>query len=53
MLEKLFHLLSGYVEFRVKGDGARFFTIAAKRGIGFWGFRREGGEAVARAKPRT
>lgn len=53
MLEEFFHLLSGYVEFQVKGDGARFFTIAAKRGIGFWGFRRKGGAAVARAKPRT
>ncbi len=53
MLEEFFHLLSGYVEFQVKGDGARFFTISSKMGIGFWGFRREQGAAVARAKPHT
>lgn len=52
MLEKGYHLLSGYVEFQVEGDGARFFTIAAKRGIDFWGFRRTDGKAAARVKPR-
>lgn len=52
MLEKGYHLLTGYVEFRVEGDGGRFFTIAAKRGMDFWGFRREGGKALARTKPR-
>lgn len=51
VLEGIFHLLSGYVEFQVRGDGARFFSIAAKRGFGFWGFRRVDGKAVARVKP--
>lgn len=53
MLEKIFHLLSGYVEFEVYGDGSRLFTLAAKRGYPLWGFGRRQGRAVARAKPRT
>lgn len=53
MLERIYHWLSGYVEFRVDGDGARLFTMAAKRGLGLWGFRRRDGMAVARAKPRA
>lgn len=52
MLEQIFHLLSGYVEFEVYGDGSRLFTVAAKRGFGLWGFRRRQGRAVARVKPR-
>lgn len=52
MLERIYHWLSGYVEFRVRGDGARLLTMAAKRGLGLWGFRREGGETAARMKPR-
>lgn len=51
MLEQFFHLLSGYVEFQVRGDGSRFFTIAAKRGFSFWGFRRQNGVSTARTKP--
>lgn len=53
MLEEIFHLLSGYVEFQVQGDGARFFTVAAKRGLKLWGFRRENGLATAKIKPGT
>lgn len=53
MLEQVYHWFSGYVEFRVEGDGARLLTIAAKRGLSMWGFRREEGKAVARIKPRT
>ncbi len=52
LLEKLFHLLSGYVEFQVRGDSARFFTIAAKSRIGLWGYGRGDGCAVARIKAR-
>lgn len=51
MLAAIFHLLSGYVEFQVHGDGARFFTVAAKRGFNLWGFCRREGLAVARARP--
>lgn len=53
MLEKIYHLMSGYVEFQVNGDGARLFTLASKRGIGLWGFSRSEGQAVARIKPRS
>ncbi len=53
MLEKAYHWLSGYVEFQVEGDGARFFTVAAKRGAAFWGFARAESKAVARVKPRS
>lgn len=52
MLTRIYHWLSGYVEFRVRGDSARLFTMAAKRGLGLWGFRREGEAAVARIRPR-
>ena len=52
MLEKIFHWLSGYVEFEVHGDGSRLFTMAAKRGTKLWGFGRRQGRAVARMKPR-
>ncbi len=52
MLEKIFHLLSGYVEFEVYGDGSRLFTMAAKQGFNLWGFDRRQGRPVARIKPR-
>lgn len=52
MLNRVYHWLSGYVEFRVRGDGPRLFTMAAKRGLGLWGFGRDGDMAVARMKPR-
>ncbi len=52
MLEKLFHLLSGYAEFSVTGNGARFFNMTAKSGIGLWGYRRRDGLPVARVKAR-
>lgn len=52
MLEKIFHLLSGYIEFKVVGDGGRLFTMVAKRGIGLWGYRRAGGVPTARIKAR-
>lgn len=52
MLEQVFHWLSGYVEFQIDGDGARVFTVAAKRGLGLWGYRRVEGRARARIKPR-
>lgn len=48
MLEKLFHLLTGYAEFLIlgdqdRGDPARFLNLAARSGFGFWGFgKREG-----------
>lgn len=53
MLTRIYHWLAGYVEFSVKGDGARLFTLAAKRGLLLWGFGREEGMAVARVRPRT
>lgn len=52
MLEQIFHLLSGYAEFEVRGDSARFFNIAAKSGFGLWGFRKREGRALACVKAR-
>ena len=51
MLTRIYHWLSGYVEFTARGDGARLFSMAAKRGLLLWGFRREGECAAARIKP--
>lgn len=51
MLEQAFHLLSGYVEFEVRGDSSRFFNVAAKRGFTLWGFERENGLPIAKTKP--
>lgn len=53
MLTRIYHWLSGYVEFRVEGDGSRLFTMAARSGLGLWGFRRMEGRAVARTRPRA
>ncbi len=52
MLEKLFHLLSGYAEFTVTGDSARFFNMTAKSRVGLWGYGRRDGVATARVKAR-
>ena len=30
MLTRIYHWLSGYVEFTARGDGARLFSMAAK-----------------------
>ncbi len=50
MVEKLFHWASGYAEFAVHGDAARFFTVCAKRGFDFWDFSRSEGVATARCR---
>lgn len=50
MLEQVFHLLSGYVEFEVRGNAPRFFNVAAKSGFPLWGFRQEGEVKVCRGK---
>ena len=47
MLEKIFHWLTGCVRFQVTGDAARFFNIAAKSGLGLWGFQKEGTDSAA------
>lgn len=47
MLEKVFHLLTGYAQFEVEGNSSRFFNLAAKSGFGFWGFSRREEKAVA------
>lgn len=52
MVERLAHFLTGWVEFQVKGNGARFLNAAAKSGVEFWGFRREEDRWVARGKPK-
>ena len=40
MLEKIFHLLTGYAQFEIKGDSARFLNVTAKSGLGFWDFTK-------------
>lgn len=52
MLERVFHLLSGYTEFSVAGNSARFFNMAAKSRIGLWGYKRREGLPLARIKAR-
>lgn len=52
MIEKVFHLLTGYVAFEIQGDPARFFNAAAKSGFGFWGFDRQGDRARAVCRAR-
>lgn len=52
MLERIFHLLTGYAEFEIKGDSARFLNIAAKSGFGFWGFAKREGKALVSCKAR-
>ncbi len=47
MLEKLFHLITGSVQFTVQGESARFFNTAARSGFGFWGFSHRGETAAA------
>ena len=42
MVERIAHFLTGWVEFYISGSGARFLNAAAKTGVEFWGFRREG-----------
>lgn len=51
MVERMAHFLTGWVEFEVKGNGPRFLNAAAKTGVEFWGFRREGDLTVVRGKP--
>lgn len=52
MLEKVFHLLTGYAQFEITGDPVRFFNMAAKSGFGLWGFSRREGKPCARCRAR-
>lgn len=52
MVERIAHFLTGWVEFYISGSGARFLNAAAKTGVEFWGFRREGEGTVLRGKPK-
>ena len=40
MLEKFFHLLTGYAQFEISGDSARFLNATAKGGLGCWNFTK-------------
>lgn len=51
MLEKIFHLLTGYAEFEIGGEPIRFLNMASKSGFGLWGFSRRDGKAAARCRP--
>ncbi len=52
MIDRLIHELTGWVEFEIRGGGARFLNAAAKSGVEFWGFSRQGECLVVRGKPR-
>ncbi len=52
MLEKLFHLLTGYAQFEITGDSARFLNMTAKSGFGFWDFSRRGERSCVRCRAR-
>ncbi|MGI6255781.1 MAG: sporulation protein YqfD [Acutalibacter sp.] len=47
----LIHYLTGWVEFEIRGGGARFLNAAAKSGVEFWGFTRQGDRMVVRGRP--
>ena len=51
VVERLAHFLTGWVEFEVRGNGPRFFNTAAKAGVEFWGFSRQGERLSARGTP--
>lgn len=50
MLERVAHWLFGWVEMEISGNGPRFLNIAARSGLEFWGFLREGDRLVVRGK---
>ena len=52
MINRLIHYLTGWVEFEIRGGGARFLNAAAKSGVEFWGFSRQGDRMIVRGKPR-
>lgn len=52
MINRLIHYLTGWVEFEIRGGGARFLNAAAKSGVEFWGFSRQGERMLVRGKPR-
>lgn len=52
MVERIAHFLTGWVEFEIRGNGARFLNGAAKTGIEFWGFSQREGRPVVRGRPR-
>ncbi len=52
MLEKIFHLATGYAEFEILGDPVRFLNLAARSGFGFWNFSRREGKASVCCRPR-
>ncbi len=52
MVEKLFHLLTGYAQFEIIGDHARFLNMTAKSGFAFWEFSRQGERACVRCRAR-
>ena len=52
MVERIAHFLTGWVEFEIRGNGARFLNGAAKTGTEFWGFSQREGRPVVRGRPR-
>ena len=52
MLEKFFHLLTGYAQFEITGDSARFLNVTAKSGLGFWNFTKHNDCACVTCRAR-
>lgn len=52
MLEKIFHLLTGYAQFEIKGDSPRFLNVTAKSGFGFWNFTHHEKNACVSCRAR-
>lgn len=52
LIEKVFHMLTGYAQFEIRGDSARFLNVAAKSGFSLWGFGRREGTATAWCRAR-
>ncbi|MCH5353585.1 MAG: sporulation protein YqfD [Acutalibacter sp.] len=52
MLEKVFHLLTGYAQFEITGDSARFLNVTTKSGLGFWNFTKRENRACVTCRAR-
>ena len=52
MLEQVFHLLTGYAQFEIRGDSARFLNVTTKSGLGFWNFIKRENVACVTCRAR-
>ena len=52
MLERWTHRLTGWVRVEVRGEPGRLVTLAARRGVRLWDFRRQEGGGSLCCRPR-